>query len=94
MHTEEQPATFLCSISFEGRHEGYLTLSPQGTIPRVHGVLVRAINDSFIVRLDSLEGGPIEFADLTCRLLDYNYQFPPDSGVTPTNLVWDKKTPS
>jgi hypothetical protein len=52
-HPEEQPASFLCSISFEGRHEGFLTLSPSGTAPRLHGFLVRGMDDSFIVRLDS-----------------------------------------
>lgn len=89
---ENRPTSYLCAIGGE-RHEGFITLSPEGASPRIQGNLVALEHESYSVRIDSFTGGPFEFADLVCRLLDYNYKFPPDAGVTADNLVWTKKPP-
>lgn len=81
-------------IIYDGeRFEGRLALSPEGSTPRVDGVLISRDHESYRVRRDSFVGESREIADLACQLLDYEYKFPPEAGVTADNFVWTKKPP-
>jgi hypothetical protein len=90
---------YLCIITDISRLEGKLTLSPEGfrfpwgAVPPVDGVLITRDHESYHVRRDSFAGGPVELADLACQLLDYEYKFPPEAGVTADNFVWIRKPP-
>jgi hypothetical protein len=88
---ENRAASYIVVIYSGNRFEGWITLSPEGEGPRIHGNLVTKEFESYSVSIDSFAGGPFELADLAGRLLDYGYKFPPDSGVTADHFVWTKK---
>jgi hypothetical protein len=90
---DERPPSFIVVLNDGERFEGWLVLSPEGSVPRIHGPLTTRDHESYNVRLDSFAGGPLELADLACRLLDYDYKFPPEAGATPVNWVWTEKPP-
>lgn len=85
--------SFLCVITDVDRFEGRLTLSPEGSVPRVAGVLINRDHESYRVQRDAFIGGPLELVDLACQLLDYEYKFPPEAEITADNFVWTTKPP-
>lgn len=72
---------FLCLIDDSGRLEGMLALSdaPASTIT---GTLAKPDRKFYSVRVERFEGAAEELVDFACQLLDYDYKFPADAGVS------------
>lgn len=88
----EEPL-LLCWIEDHGRAEGCLTFVPGGR-PSLTGSLIRKDHELYSVSIDWQGAGPVELAEVACRLLDYEYQFPPNSGVKSANFVWSERPKS
>jgi hypothetical protein len=79
---DDRKPSYLCEIGNRGTLEGWITLVHDGSQPRIQGFLVRKEFGSYSLKRELFAGGTKELVEYACRMLDYNYEFPADAGVT------------